>query len=235
VEANNRLDGIGRSDIEGWSYDVYASYTTGHFYADLLYALGTYNHQIRRDADLGQVATARPDSLTNSIQFNTGYNFQCGRFITGPTVSLDWVHGDIDGYNEQQGGNADLTVPKQHVDSLTTEIGWQLSAPMKTSFGSVSPQIRAGWVHEYLNRDKPVTVSLLTSPYYLVDGTSVSHFGSFNATGSTGAVGTDYISLGAGIAVALGDRAAIILDYETRFLQTNSTAQNVSLTGEIKF
>ncbi|WP_157447628.1 autotransporter outer membrane beta-barrel domain-containing protein [Chthoniobacter flavus] len=236
VEADNDLGALGTSDIEGWSYDAYISYAANHFYADLLYALGTYNNQINRNTGfLGQGATARPDSLTNSLQFNTGYNIPVGRFVTGPLASLNWVHADIDGYNEQQGGNADLTVPKQHADSLTSEFGWQLSMPFHTGFGSVTPQVRASWVHDYLNTTKDVTVGLQNSPYYLVDGASVSRFGSFNATGSTSAAGNDYMSVGAGVAFGIGDRAAIVVDWEAHFFQAHASSQNVSLTGEIKF
>lgn len=236
VEADNDLGALGTSDIEGWSYDAYVSYAANHFYADLLYALGTYNNQINRNTGfLGQGATARPDSLTNSLQFNTGYNIPCGRLVTGPLASLNWVHGDIDGYNEQQGGNADLSVPKQHFDSLTSEIGWQLSMPFHTSFGSVTPQVRASWVHDYLNSSKDVTVGLQNSPYYLVDGASVSRSGSFTATGSTSAAGSDYMSVGAGIGIGIGDRCAVVLDWEANFFQDHASSQNVSLTGQIKF
>lgn len=158
-----------------------------------------------------------------------------GGVITGPFASLDWVHGDINGYNEQQGGNADLTVPNQHVDSLEQDLGWQLSVPIHTGFGSVTPQVRAAWVHEYLNTSRQVTAGLQTSPYYLVNGASVSRFGSFNATGATSSPGADYASLGAGVGIGISDRAAIMIDWETRFLQARSSSQNVSLTGQIKF
>lgn len=236
VEADNDLGSLGSSDIEGWSYDAYISYAANHFYADLLYALGTYNNQINRQTGfLGETATARPDSLTNSLQFNTGYNIPCGRVITGPLASLNWVHGDINGYNEQQGGNANLTVPEQHADSLTTEFGWQLSVPFHTGIGSVTPQVRASWVHEYLNTGKDVTVGLRNSPYYLVDGNSVSRFGGFSATGSTSAAGDDYMSVGAGVGIGIGDRCAIVVDWEAHFFQAHASSQNVSLTGEIKF
>jgi uncharacterized protein YhjY with autotransporter beta-barrel domain len=209
IEAENDLGGLGSADIEGWSFDGYVSYATSHFYADLLYALGTYNHQIDRHTGFSGTATARPDSLTNSIQFNTGYNIPMGRFITGPLAGLNWVHGNIDGYNEQQGGVANLTVPEQNVDSLTSELGWQLSLPIQTGFGYITPQVRASWVHEYLNTAKSLTVELDDSPFYAVNstGTNISRTGGFNATGGTSGAGADYLGLGAGVSFAIGDRA----------------------------
>jgi outer membrane autotransporter protein len=236
IEADNDLGTIGSAGIEGWSFDGYVSYAANHFYADLLYALGTYSNHINRDTLFG-TATARPDSLTNSIQFNTGYNIPCGRFLTGPLVGLNWVHGDIDGYNEQRAGVANLSAPEQHVDSLTSELGWQLSAPIPVSFGHITPQVHASWVHEYLNTSKALTVGLIDSPYYQLNstGTSLSRVGSFNATGNTSGAGDDYMSLGAGVAFEFNDRAAIIADWEAHFFQDHASSQNVSLTGQIKF
>jgi uncharacterized protein YhjY with autotransporter beta-barrel domain len=236
IEADNDLGTIGSAGIEGWSFDGYVSYAANHFYADLLYALGTYSQHIDRDTLFG-TATARPDSLTNSIQFNTGYNIPCGRFLTGPLLGVNWVHGDIDGYNEQRAGVANLSVPEQHVDSLTSELGWQLSAPIPTRFGHVTPQVHASWVHEYLNTSKTLTVGLIDSPYYQLNstGTSLSRVGSFNATGNTSGAGDDYLSVGAGVAFEFNDRAAVIVDWEAHFFQDHASSENVSLTGQIKF
>jgi len=236
IEADNDLGSLGSADIEGWSYDAYVSYSENHFYADLLYALGTYNNQINRNTGfLGETATARPDSLTSSLQFNTGYNLHLGRVITGPLASLNWVYGKIDGYNEQQGGNANLTVAGQQFNSLTSEFGWQLSVPLHTTFGSITPQVRASWVHDYLNTADSVIVGLQNSPYYFVDGASVSRFSGFNAVGSTSAAGADYMSVGAGIGCTFSDRASVVVDWESHFFQDHASSQNVSLTGQIKF
>jgi uncharacterized protein YhjY with autotransporter beta-barrel domain len=236
IEADNDLGTIGSAGIEGWSFDGYVSYAANHFYADLLYALGTYSNHIDRDTIFG-TATARPDSLTNSIQFNTGYNIPCGRVLTGPLLGVNWVHGNIDGYNEQRAGVADLTVPEQNVDSLTSELGWQLSAPIPVSFGHVIPQVRASWVHEYLNTSKAITVGLIDSPFYSLDstGTSLTRVGGFNATGNTSGAGDDYLSVGAGVAFEFNDRAAVVVDWEAHFFQDHASSQNVSLTGQIKF
>lgn len=236
IEADNDLGTIGSSNIEGWSFDGYVSYAANHFYADLLYALGTYSNHINRDTLFG-TATARPDSLTNTVQFNTGYNIPCGRVLTGPIVGLTWVHGDVDGYSEQRAGAANLTVPDQHVDSLTSELGWQLSVPIHTGIGTITPQAHASWVHEYLDTAKTITVGLNNSPFYALNstGTSLSRTGGFSASGGTSSAGSDYLGVGAGVAFEINDRAAVILDWETRFFQDHASTQNVALTGQIKF
>lgn len=235
VESDNDLGTLGSSELEGYSFAAYVSCFCKNFYADLLYSLGSYNHQIHRNTGLGRTATARPDSLTNSLQFNTGYNLHLGRVVTGPIVSLDWVHGDIDGYTEDRGGNANVTVNDQDTDSLISRLGWQVSVPMRTGFGLITPQVRAAWVHEYLNDNQQVGASLVTSPYYLVTGATVTNIGGFDSRSNAQAPGNDYLSAGGGVGMQFGDNVSVVVDYETRIFQSDSVAHSVSLTASIKF
>lgn len=235
VHSDNDLGTLGSSELEGYSFAAYVSCFCNNFYADLLYSLGSYNHQIHRNTGLGRTATARPDSLTNSLQFNTGYNLHLGRVVTGPIVSLDWVHGDIDGYTEDRGGNANVTVNDQDADSLISRLGWQVSMPMRTGFGLITPQVRASWVHEYLNDNQQVGASLVTSPYYLVTGATVTNIGGFNSRSNAQAPGNDYLSAGGGVGIQFGDNVSVVVDYETRVFQSDSVSHNVSLTASIKF
>lgn len=236
LEADNDIGlGVGDVEIEGYSFSAYASYTKDAFYADLLYSFGTFHHNIARPTGLGATATAQPDSRSHSVQFNTGYNLQYGSFVTGPIASLDYINGSIDGYKEDRGGSAGIKVGEQNLDSLVSRIGWQVSLPTKTGFGLLTPQVRAAWVHEYMNEEKQITAKLNNSPFYLVNGGSISRIGSFSATGNSAEPGDDYLSLGGGLSLQITDRASVILDYEARLLQADSSGQAVSLTGSVKF
>ena len=235
LEADNDIGlGVGDVEIEGYTFSAYASYTKDAFYADLLYSFGTFHHSIDRSTGLGTTATAQPDSRSHSIQFNTGYNLQFGSIVTGPIASLDYINGSIDGYKEDRAGSAGIKVGEQNLDSLVSRIGWQVSRPTKTGFGLLTPQVRAAWVHEYLGDEKQITAKLNNSPYYLVNGGSISRIGSFSATGNSAAPGDDYLSLGAGLSLQISDRAAVVLDYETRLFQADSSGHVVSLTGSVK-
>ncbi len=235
LDSDNDLGDLGSTKVEGYSIAGYASFFAKHFYADLLYSVGSYEQQIRRSTGSGRTATAAPASFTNSVQFNTGYNFNLGRVITGPIISVDWIHGDINGYTEEQGGGANVVVTDQNVDSLISRLGWQVSMPLHARCGTVTPQLRAVWVHEYLNDSQPVGVSLANSPFYFVDGSDISRVGSFKTSARSQAPGNDYLSAGGGVEMQIGERTSIVLDYEASIYQNNSVAQNVSLTGSIKF
>ena len=236
VEADNDLGrNVGDVHVEGYTFSGYASYAEKNFYADVLYNFGTFHNGIQRQTGLGHTATAQPDSSSNSAQFNTGYNLYLGGLVTGPIAGLDYVNGHIHSYKEASGGLAGISVGDQYFDSLASHVGWQVSYPVRTGFGRVTPQLRAEWVHEYLNPQKTIDVKLRNSPYYLVNGGNISRLGGFQARGATAQYGDDYLSAGAGVSFEITDRAAVILDYETRVFQDDSTAHNASVTGSWKF
>ena len=236
VEADNDLGrNVGDVHVEGYTFSGYASYAEKNFYADVLYNFGTFHNGIQRQTGLGHTATAQPDSSSNSAQFNTGYNLYLGGLVTGPIAGLDYVNGHIHSYKEAGGGLAGISVGDQYFDSLASHVGWQVSYPVRTGFGRITPQLRAEWVHEYLNPQKTIDVKLRNSPYYLVNGGNISRLGGFQARGATAQYGDDYLSAGAGVSFEITDRAAVILDYETRVFQDDSTAHNASVTGSWKF
>ena len=218
---------IGSVDTEGFAFSAYGSAVVGNFYADLLYSLGTYDQDIRRNTFTGRTARGDTDVLTNALQFNTGYNFNCGNFRTGPIAGLSWLHGDIDGYNETGGGSAGLNIAGQDFDSLVSQIGWQASYVAQTGFGTIIPQLRASWDHEYLNGSQNVSASLQQSPF--------ANGNSYTATGQTSAPGRDWLNLGAGVSAQFGERLTVTIDGTTHLFQERTTAYTGSVKVGISF
>jgi uncharacterized protein YhjY with autotransporter beta-barrel domain len=218
---------IGSVDTEGFAFSAYGSAVVGHFYADLLYSLGTYDQDIRRNTFTGRTARGDTDALTNGIEFNTGYNFNCGNFRTGPIAGLSWLHGDIDGYQETGGGNAGLNIGGQDFDSLVSQLGWQASYVAQTGFGTLVPQLRASWDHEYLNGAQNVSASLQQSPF--------SNGNSFTATSQTSAPGRDWLNLGAGVSAQFGERLTVTADFTTHLFQERTTAYTGSVKVGVSF
>jgi outer membrane lipase/esterase len=218
---------IGSIDTEGGAGAVYGSAVFGAFYADLLYSLGAYDQDIRRNTFTGRTARGDTDVITNAIQFNTGYNFVTGNLRTGPIAGLSWLHGDIDGYRETGGGNAGLNVAGQNFDSLISQLGWQASYAAQTGFGAIIPQIRASWDHEYLNSAQNVSANLQQSPF--------SNGNSFTATGKSSTAGRDWLNLGVGVSAQFGERCTVTLDYTAHLFQDRTNAQTGSVKVGISF
>lgn len=218
---------IGSVDTEGVAVSGYVSAVVGHFYADLLYSYGAYDQDIRRNTFTGRTASGDTEARTNALQFNTGYNFNCGNFRTGPIASLSWLHGEIEGYNETGGGSAGLNVAGQDFDSLVSQLGWQASCVAQTGFGTLIPQLRASWDHEYLNGAQNVSASLQQSPF--------SNGNSYTATGQTSAPGRDWLNLGAGVSAQFGERLTVTADFTTHLFQERTTAYTGSVKVGISF
>jgi outer membrane autotransporter protein len=213
------------SDIDGMTFAAYVSGMWGGLYADLLYGATTLDHDIDRDTGFGRTAHAKPGSLTHTVSFNTGDNYCVGHWRFGPFLGVDYARAKIDGYTERGGGTAATEVSEQTVDSLLTRVGAQASYRIKRSWGSVTPQVRVAWERENLGSDEDLTVGLVQSPYYLVQGKSIRSTGEgFEATVSAQDRKRDYLAVGAGVLVEISQRLHVLLDYEGDFLSDGFAA-----------
>lgn len=213
------------TDVDGVTLAAYASAKWKGLHADLLYGATLLDHDIDRLTGLGSTVHAKPGSTTHTVAFNTGWNFQLGSWTTGPFAGLDYSHAQIDGYTEEGGSRAATRVSEQNIGSLITRVGWQVSRRAARPWGAITPQIRIGWERENLESDDELTVSLLQSPYYLVQGTSVRSTGAgFNAIVQGQDRERDYMTVGAGVLIEFGRRFHVLLDYEGLLLADGYSA-----------
>ncbi len=226
---------VGKVDLEGFSLSPYASYHTTNFFADILYSYGRFEHSIRRNTLFGRTAHADPESSNHSAQLNAGYNLRVSGLVTGPIASLDYTKGELDGYTEHNGGRFNTRVNSQNYDSLKSRLGWQASYPIQVGFGTITPQIRASWLHEFADDDEGVTAKLTQSPFILVNGNGAQSVGGFSAGKDTRGPGQDALALGGGMHVALGQRVSILADYEVYLAQDDNLQQFASFRTSFSF
>ncbi|CAN5782147.1 hypothetical protein BH11VER1_BH11VER1_22820 [soil metagenome] len=226
----------GNADVEGFTFVGYASAYWNNFYADLLYGATFLQNDIDRDTGLGKTAHANPNTVVQSVNFNTGYNFTFGQLVTGPYAGIDYAYSDVDGYTEHGGGNANTKVSGQTNNSLLTRLGWQASYNIVKPWGKITPQINAGWERENLNSAEDVSVGLLQSPFYRVQGNSIrSAGGSFSSTVTAPGRAQDYLTAGAALMVEVGTRFNVILDYQGSFFAEGFTAHTAGIKLGYKF
>ena len=226
---------IGGMSIEGMAFSAYGSAVWRDFYFDLLYSYGALDEDIQRRTLVGQTAHGDVENRSNALQFNTGYNLRLGGLRTGPLASAEWIHGELEGYRETGGGTAALDFPGQSYDSLISRLGWQASYTAKTSFGAITPQVRASWDHEYLDSADSVSASLLATPFTTITGSKVTRGDKFTATADTAQPGRDYLNLGAGLSAQFGDRISATLQYETHLFQAAASAHLASVRISVAF
>jgi len=213
---------LGSVDVNGPAVSVYGSWFDGPLYADGLVSYGWLDNEINRLAPNGRIANASAESYALALQFNTGANFELGQFVTGPYVRAEYGQADVDGYRETGAGLLNLDVDGQNFDSLTSQLGWQLSLPIETARGGfIAPHVRLGWVHEYLGESEDVNATLVSFPANRLTARSIE-------------LGQDYGVVGAGLVISLGGNLTLSGDYEL-LLNDDATNQAGTVSLNVKF
>jgi hypothetical protein len=182
---------VGDMEIDNVSLMPYVSYYRPlggmAFYADLLYGYGMNDYDTMR-LPLGTSGSTEGDFHT--LEFNTGLNIQTGQWVHGPLAQVRWVDGEIDSYTEI--GPGALVFPEADYESLATQLGYQVSYPMPMASGTLVPQFRAAWEHEFE-----------------ADQGNLAGF-------PLGGLDEDLAVIGAGIGYFMNCGWNVVLDYEAR-------------------
>ena len=126
------MKGIGTIDIDSVAIMPYVSFYQENaiqgadFYADLMYAY--------TDSDY-EAGGAKVSGDSSMIELNVGLNYNSGDLIHGPYAQVRSLDGDI-------GNVIDF-------ESLATQLGYQVSRPMPFGNGTLIPQLRVAWEHEF--------------------------------------------------------------------------------------
>jgi subtilase-type serine protease len=163
-------DNVGGSSDIGLAWGgVYATYFTKNWYVDGLFGYGRNFFDSKRKFSIGAFdanVNSDPEGNNYTAAVDTGYNFQLGRgWGIEPNLRLSWARVDVDGFSESTGGGAGLKIHSITQDSLQSELGVQVSKIFRSGREAVwMPELRVGWVHEYLDDDRRITASFANSP-----------------------------------------------------------------------
>lgn len=203
------MNNVGTAGIDTLALIPYISYRSKvgglSYYADLLYAYGMNDYDTNR-LPTGAVADFEGDF--HNIEFNTGMNFYTSSVVHGPYGQLRWLNGEIDAYTEKGPGAA--AFPKSDYDSLATQLGYQLSIPFAVGGGTLVPQFRAAWEHEFRTDQGDLTGIAM------------------------GELDEDLAVAGVGVGYYMNCGWNLVLDYEGRFGSAYDN-HNVFLKAGIEF
>lgn len=215
--------GLGSLDLEGPALSTYLTFVRKNYWSSLLYSFGSYELDSTRNPGLGfPQAYGSTHSYTNSVQYNTGWNFrfQNNTLLTGPFAGIDYLHGTVDAYSETGGGAAALRYAEQSYESLVTRVGWSASKKIKTDFASITPQVRLSYERQNLENNG-TSVALINAP--------------FTAAGGNQSPGQDYLAAGAGVNLAFNDQLSVLLSYQGQFFRSDMSAHMGALRLSYKF
>lgn len=201
--------GGGFAKGSGVTFGVYGSYSsdTG-WYVDGQVGGGYTAFQTRRTITFGTIdrnADADLGAGQFNISLNLGKDWNAGNLRFGPVAGLQYTYASASSFTEQGADSLDLAVSSFDTNSLRSTLGaraaylWTLSEKF-----TLVPELRALWMHEFLNGGETLTSSL--------DGGRGPSFD--YQTGSTYA---DSLFAGAGLGVKIGDQITASLFYNVNF------------------
>ncbi len=146
----------GEMTVDGYSLSLFGThYNANSYYID---GIVSYNwNEVDTDRNILQsntntlIANSNTDSSIFSASLGVGKEFQMKQAIISPYLRLDYSDVNIDGFTETGAGFWGMQIDDQELTSFTSNLGVQLVNPVSKSWGILTPQFRAEWVHEYDN------------------------------------------------------------------------------------
>lgn len=148
-----------------------------HFLSEHWYLEGTlsYGRQyldlqryIDFDTNTAQInVTAEANTTSNqySISGGTGYDFLLTKNISGVvSATAIYTHASIDGYDETNAGNFNLSIDGQSFKSMTSRVSAYISQVHALSWAVLIPQLQVSWIHEAVKTGEAITAHFVTNP-----------------------------------------------------------------------
>ncbi len=206
---------------------LFAGYTNHQFYADALVSY-TYNtYRIDRNIPIpnsASVATGEPTANQYDAALLAGYNVvDFNGLKLGPAAGVGFTQMNISGFNET-GSPFDLSVSKQHADSLRTLLGaqGQYAFHIQQSPLPISLSADAFWQHECLNSARGIT-----SSFSQVSGGQFLY--------NTPESSRNSALLGVGVNGYVAKGVSLFVNYQTQIGGSNQVAQTVMAGVAVNF
>jgi len=174
-----------------------------------------------------RVLRGSPGGSTAAVGVTAGYQYSVANFDLTPSLSFNYRRAKFDSFNESD-ANGDATnglglaFNDQTVESARSILGLDLSRPVSTSFGVVTPLVRVEWNHEFKTGVRTIQAHYVYDP--TANGVCDSCFRL-----PTDAPAGNYGVAGAGLSVTLPHRIQLYLYDEALFGFSNYHSNSVTL------
>jgi outer membrane autotransporter protein len=125
---------------------------------------GYTGFQARRSIEFGTIdrtARANPNSGQFSAALKLGKDFEIGKFTHGPIVGAQYTYAGIGGFTETGADSLNLALGQQNANSFRTNLGARLAYNWEVGSNiTLIPEVRAFWMHEFLNNSRNISSAL---------------------------------------------------------------------------
>ncbi len=154
-------------------YGLMGEYQKGGWYTDGIVG-GAYNsvavnHGINISGN-GNTFSSMANGNVSGGEFDsmlgTGYEFKAGKFVFGPTTSLQYTYLQLSGTTETGAGPLNQAIGSQNASSMLYTLGGQASYTFDiTQSVKLQPFASLAWQHEFLQNGYNLTSSILGQSY----------------------------------------------------------------------
>ncbi len=214
-----------KAQVDTYSPTVYASYADSGWYSNGLISYGFSDYDQKRNVSIGGFGgTAHSSPSGDQIVGNLdgGYDFHHKGWTYGPTLGLQYVHLDVDGYTETGLPGANLTVNSNEADSLRSRLGGRVSYAWQTEGLVFTPHLDVSWQHEFLDQSRGITSQF--------DGLGAGSFSIQTASPSR-----DSALVDVGLDTQVDKTIDVFADYSVQAGQDNYFGQSVQAGVKIGF
>jgi outer membrane autotransporter protein len=107
--------------------------------------------QRRQIGFLGATARSQFSGYQFQLKGGLGHDLHLTDSVTlTPMATLQYLRADTQGYGETGAGLANLQVNRSRVDALVHEVGARVSGRWETPLGTILPEMRLSWTHDYI-------------------------------------------------------------------------------------
>lgn len=145
----------------------YATYTAPTWYSNLMAGVVQQRYATNRLVDFTGFS-GNADGNFGGMQYvakaEFGYPLAVGNTTVTPLASLTYSYLHQNAYAESGGNGAALAVGATHATSVKSELGVKFERAFSTSYGTVVPDLKLAWRHEYDNTRVLSTASFTGDP-----------------------------------------------------------------------
>lgn len=214
------------SDVNAYSYNLamYGSFSPSQStFIDGLIGYQWLSFDANRyvTAD-GNTVNGSRDGSQVFASLSGGYEYRSNQLLISPYGRLDIASARLDGYTEQGDAIYALNYNSELVKTTTTSVGIRADYLFKEDYGTVAPQIRLEYAHDFEGSSEATMsyADLLAGPLYRtqVDPLTENH-----------------ILLGIGVNWQFNNNLMLRLEYENQFNAGDQNDQSVLINLQKKF
>ncbi|NPU83784.1 MAG: autotransporter domain-containing protein [Syntrophaceae bacterium] len=153
--------------VAGYQGSLYGAYDVDPWYVHGLVAYGFNRYDTTRNIIFGTIArTAHAGYGGHSLSGygEAGYRFRIGTVSVIPTASLQAGSLWRNAFTETDAGALGLAADSDRMSSLIGSLGVGLKKEFRMENGSITPEIRVRWLHEFVDGDYTLDASFTDDP-----------------------------------------------------------------------